>query len=268
MPAAPQLCSGLSLPGAALRHAGPLSSLPQLRKCFPCRHRDQVIVPVCCNAIRTAPAGIRPAAPQPAAAAWRGEHRSSTSCSASFGEATWDPTDAGSDDRRGAGGSSGPRGERTGSPPLLRHSLAFVHAHLRAILCIALAAYGMCVGAAKAGELHRRQATRGQAPQVAEVAETRGRSSAKERQAFSWQDTALLLDSRRVAHARPSNSPVRVSQGTVDMQQRQGGQPALLPRPAAQFASMSSPASWQRRWPIISSARNDLVTWSCHGHQH
>lgn len=246
MPAAPQPRPGLSQPGASTCYARKAVRLNCVSRCFGIPHGQRALTPVDLG-VTEGPL-IRPRAvalPRPMLAPSQRRRRSISSCAASGSEGAWDPPST--DDSGDSSSDGGPHAaaeDRSKFPPLLQRGIDAARTHLKVLLCIALAAWGMHVGGAKAGELHRQQAaTRGQAPQTARMAEHRNSRPARQRQAYSWQDSALLLDSRRAARARPADSPVWLSAA----QQRQ--QPALLPRPATQFAAMSSPVTFHWRSP-------------------
>lgn len=143
---------------------------------------------------------------------------------------------SGSDATVATAGSS----RRSSWPPMVQQLLdAVLGNRLRALLCLAIAAVGMLVGTKTTAFRHQHISAAEAHPQTAAVAGSNPRHQASQhrshRGSYSWQDRALLLDASRAAHARPPGSPVWISAA------QSPGASELLPRPATQFASMSSP---------------------------
>ena len=134
-----------------------------------------------------------------------------------------------------AAGSS----RRSSWPPVVQRLIdAVLGNKLRALLCLAVAAAGMLIGTGSAAFRHQHISAAEAHPPTAAVAGSNPRHQASQhrshRGSYSWQDRALLLDASRAAHARPPGSPVWISAAQPP------GASELLPRPATQFASMSS----------------------------
>jgi type IV secretory pathway VirB2 component (pilin) len=129
---------------------------------------------------------------------------------------------------------------RSSWPPMVQQLLdAVLGNRLRALVCLAIAAVGMLVGTRSTAFRQQHISAAGAHPQTSAVAGGNPRHQASQhrshRGSYSWQDRALLLDASRAAHARPPGSPVWISAAQPP------GASELLPRPATQFASMSSP---------------------------
>jgi hypothetical protein len=131
---------------------------------------------------------------------------------------------------------------RTSWPPMLQQLFdAVLGSKQRALLCLAVAAIGVLLGATAAARRHQHflVAEADARPQIAAVADSHSRQHHRQQRphqgSYSWQDRALLLDASRAAHVRPPGSPVWISAA-----QRPGAS-EVLPQPTTQFASMSSP---------------------------